>query len=517
VVLAAVDASLRWTAMQFSFGPDLAQVNYDLRLRLGEQLRLMPLQKLSQRRAGDLGAVLSSSVEDGIAPFGSLSGVIIRIIVVPLVAIAATFAIDWRLAVAMIVLVVLAFPVYYWRRKGAGHGMHGMAKAHADTEADIIEYIQGLPVLRATSQTGKQAVKLQAAFTNLRELQKKGSIKALWPSLTFSSLTEIGLMGLLGFSVYLVLNGDVAVAPLAALLVIATRFSEPLSLFASLTVVFDFMEAGLRRIDELLAVDPLKVHEAANLDETFDIRFDNVTFEYHEAAGNDNAALRTCSFSLPQGSLTALVGPSGSGKTTITRLIMRYDDPQSGSVEVGGVDIRNLQPDDLMKHISVVFQDVYLFNESILENIRMGDPDASDEEVKEAAKKANCHEFVSRLPDGYATNVGDIGGSLSGGERQRISIARAILKDAPIVILDEPTAALDTESEVAVQRAIDTLVKDRTVIVIAHRLSTIVGANQILVLDKGELVEQGDHETLLSGSGRYKAMWDAQQSTKSWH
>ncbi|MEO1141921.1 MAG: ABC transporter transmembrane domain-containing protein, partial [Pseudomonadota bacterium] len=165
VVLALIDAVLRWFAMQFSFGADLAKVNYELRLRLGEQLRLMPLQSLSQRRAGDLGAVLSSSVEDSIAQFGQLSAIIMRIMVVPTVAIAATFAIDWRMALTMLILVLLAVPVYYWKRRGSGRGMHALAKAHADTEADIIEYIQGLPVLRATSQTGKQAAKLQAAFT----------------------------------------------------------------------------------------------------------------------------------------------------------------------------------------------------------------------------------------------------------------------------------------------------------------------------------------------------------------
>ena len=170
-----------------------------------------------------------------------------------------------------------------------------------------------------------------------------------------------------------------------------------------------------------------------------------------------------------------------------------------------------------MRLISMVFQDVYLFNDTIAENIRMGKPQASDQEVLAAAEKANCHGFISRLPDGYDTKVGDIGGSLSGGERQRISIARAILKDAPIVILDEPTAALDTESEVMVQRAIDTLVKDHTLIVIAHRLSTVKGADQILVLDEGHLVEQGRHEQLLEKKGRYHAMWSAQQGDKVWH
>ena len=517
VLLAAVDAALRWTAMRFSFGADLAKMNYNLRLRLGEQLRIIPLQALSKRRAGDLGAVLSSSVEDSMAPAGQLSAVIIRIIVVPLVAIAATFFVNWKMALAMIALIFLAAPIYYWRRRGTGRGLHGLARAHARAEADIVEYIQGLPVLRATSQTGKQAKKLQSAFDDLQDRQRKGSIKGLRSSLAFSSLIEIGLVALLGLGIYYVLSGGPEIASIAALLVIATRFSEPLSLFASLMAVFDQMEGGLRRIDELLSIKPLSSHPDAAVKDAFDIQFENVTFEYASVEAQEKAALRDVNFVLPQGTLTALVGPSGSGKTTITRLIMRYDDPKAGTIRIGGVDIRDLTSASLMKHISVVFQDVYLFIESILENIRMGNPDASNEQVEAAARKANCHEFVTRLPDGYATNVGDIGGTLSGGERQRVSIARAILKDAPIVILDEPTAALDTESEVAVQRAIDALVKDRTVIVIAHRLSTIVGANQILVLVDGQLAEHGQHEQLLDQNGRYHAMWTAQQTAKSWH
>ena len=372
-------------------------------------------------------------------------------------------------------------------------------------------------MLRATAQTGKQAKKLQAAFDDLQDRQKKDSIKGLWPSLAFNSLTEIGLVALLGMGVYYVLNGGLEIASIAALLVIAIRFSEPLSLFASLMAVFDLMEGGLRRIDELLSIKPLPSSPDSELKDVFDISFEDVTFEYSGGEAQEKVALRNVNFALPQGSLTALVGPSGSGKTTITRLMMRYDDPNAGAIRIGGVNIRDLTSDSLMQHISVVFQDVYLFNESVLENIRMGNPDASDEQVEAAAHKANCHEFVTRLPDGYATNVGDIGSTLSGGERQRISIARAILKDAPIVILDEPTAALDTESEVAVQRAINALVRDRTVIVIAHRLSTIVGANQILVLEDGQLVEQGGHTYLLNQKGRYQAMWTAQQTAKSWH
>jgi ATP-binding cassette subfamily B protein len=198
-------------------------------------------------------------------------------------------------------------------------------------------------------------------------------------------------------------------------------------------------------------------------------------------------------------------------------MIMRYADPQSGTIKIGGVNIKNMTPEDLMKNISVVFQDVYLFDDTIINNIRMANPNATDKEVEDAANSAYCHEFISRLPQGYETKVGDIGGSLSGGEKQRISIARAILKNAPIVILDEPTAALDTESEVAVQRAIDKLVEDKTVIVIAHRLSTIAGADTILVVDNGQIVESGTHDKLVKENGRYFSMYSAQQRIKDWH
>ena len=197
--------------------------------------------------------------------------------------------------------------------------------------------------------------------------------------------------------------------------------------------------------------------------------------------------------------------------------MMRYADPQRGTIKIGGADIRCMSQEYLLSKFAVVFQDVYLFDESIMENIRMAKPDASDEEVKIAARAAYCHEFIERLSDGYETVVGDIGGSLSGGERQRISIARAILKDAPIVILDEPTAALDTESELAVQKAIDALVADKTIIVIAHRLSTIAGADQVLVIDESQLVEQGIHKDLLEKGGRYSDLWQAQLRSKKWN
>ena len=308
-----------------------------------------------------------------------------------------------------------------------------------------------------------------------------------------------------------VTQGQLDLTTLAAVTIMLVRFAEPLALVFIMTGIIEHIETALIQIDELLAIEPLPQQTPAQVPQQFDIRFDDVTFAYEA-----RPVLSGFSATLPARSMTALVGPSGGGKTTVTRLLMRHADPQHGTVTIGGVDVRAIEPERLNRLVSVVFQDVYLFDDTVLANIRMARPEATDAEVHAAARAAHCLEFIERLPQGWNTRIGETGGRLSGGERQRLSIARALLKDAPIVVLDEPTAALDTESERAVQRAIETLVKNRTVIVIAHRLSTIAGAGQIIVVDQGKALETGTHEALLAGNGRYAALWAAQQRAKQW-
>jgi len=243
----------------------------------------------------------------------------------------------------------------------------------------------------------------------------------------------------------------------------------------------------------------------------YDIKFSDVCFSYDK-----KQILNNISFDIYEGSTTAIVGPSGSGKTTICNLIARFYDVNSGSITIGGHNIKDITCDSLLKNISMVFQKVYLFNDSIKNNILFGNPSANDEEIIEASKKAHCHDFISKLPNGYDTIIGDAGATLSGGEKQRISIARAILKDAPIVILDEATASIDPENEHLIQKAISSLTKGKTVIVIAHRLATIQDSDQILVIDNGRVVQQGTHRELVAQDGTYKRFIDIKESAEGW-
>jgi ATP-binding cassette subfamily B protein IrtB len=510
--LVLIEGLLRWRELDFAWLTS-TEVAHETRLRLAEQLRRMPLQDLNQRQSGDLNVVMSGNVSEIVLWIGSLATLIIQTLVVPLVTVVVTLFIDWRLALALGVTFPLAVPIYRYVRSLVKTMLREVADTDAETASRLVEYAQGLPVLRATRQVGEQSQRLQTALDNQRAVQVKGQRLMNLPQIAMATLVEVGIIVVIGLGTLFILQGSLSIATLFALVVIAMRFTEPLTQLTGLAGILDLMEISLERIEAVMATPPLAVQPPPAPLTRFDITFEQVSFRY---ADQTEWALREVAFQVPERSLTALVGPSGSGKTTITRLISRFADVQEGAIRIGGVDIRQVEPAVLMRSLSVVFQDVYLFDDTILNNIRMAKPDATDAEVAAAAQAANCHEFISRLPQSYNTQVGEIGGALSGGERQRISIARAMLKDAPIVLLDEPTSALDSESEVTVQRAIDQLVVDKTVIVIAHRLSTVVGADQILVLEHGQIVAQGTHRDLLQQPGRYAAMWAVQQQSQGW-
>ncbi|NVJ54536.1 MAG: ABC transporter ATP-binding protein [Campylobacteraceae bacterium] len=512
-ILSLISFFFRWLASGFQYSKDIVQITHDLRVKLGEKIKTMPLQSLYKYRTGELNSILAQNVDESILHMGIVSGMFFEVLVVPLVIIIATFFIDPSMAIALLIALPFAVPIYYWSRKKTRWDKTEGIKAHSELEANTVEYIQGLPILRAVNQVGENAKNLQKSIINLREVQKKSVFASTIPMIIMNTLIEFIFLFVLVLGTLLITKADFNIGALIALLIILGRLSEPLANFLAVAGVLDIMEASFKQIQKLLDIKEFFIKEPKQKPEKFDIEFENVDFAYE---GNKKSALKGVNLQIQDKSLTAIVGPSGSGKTTITKLIMRYDDPQNGMVKIGGVDIRSMKQTTLMHYISVVFQDVYLFDDTILNNIRMGRPKASDEEVLAASKAAFCHEFVSRLPYGYETKVGEIGGSLSGGERQRISIARAILKDAPIVILDEPTSALDTQSEVAVQNALDELIKDKTVIVIAHRLSTVAHADNIIVVENGAIKEHGSHQELINKKDKYYSMFQAQQRVKKW-
>ena len=512
--LMLVSLTIRWWAQGFDYRGDMVANTHELRTLMGEQLRRMPLQRLQEKRAGEVNATLLGSVDENLSYLLTVAAMMAHALITPVVVALVALYFDWRMGLILLLVFPLLIPLYRWRRPAYGVGTRILADANERTSSDIFEYTQGLPVLRSACCTGEKAEHLKASFLHLENIQTIGQQKGAKPNLILATVMELAVLLLVFAGTLFVVQGSLDIAILAALIVIVVRFGEPLATFVLYAKVIDLMEAALGKIDALLSIEPLPQQEPAQIPDSFEIGFEGVNFSY---ANTEVPILRDLHIRLPARRLTALVGSSGSGKTTITRLLMRHADPQAGCIKIGDVDIRAITPERLNGLISVVFQDVYLFDDSIMANIRMARPDASDDEVQAAARAAYCHEFITRLPEGYQTRVGDIGGRFSGGERQRISIARAMLKDAPIVILDEPTAALDTESEVAVQTAIDALVRERTVIVIAHRLSTIAAADQILVIDGGTLLESGKHHELLAREGRYARMWQAQQSTKDWH
>ncbi|MEM7793982.1 MAG: ABC transporter ATP-binding protein [Cyanobacteria bacterium P01_C01_bin.118] len=510
--LVMIEGGLRWREMDFEWLTS-ADMAHELRCRLAEKLRQMPLEELSQRQSGDLNIVMSGNVSEIVLWIGSLATLTIQTVIVPLMTVLVTFFIDWRLAISLLLTFPLAIPIYRYTRDLVKVSLRETAVADAQAASRIVEYAQGLPVLKSTGQVGARSELLQTALEHQRQVQTKGERLMTLPLVSVSTLVEAGILVLISLGILFIFQGSLSIPVLLALIVIAMRFTEPLSLLLGLTSILDLMEVGIERVQAIMAIPALPILAPATQLTQFDIAFDNVSFHY---AQQQEWALKNVSFQLPPKSLTALVGPSGSGKTTITRLITRFADAQQGAIRIGGVDVRQVDPSHLMRAISVVFQDVYLFDDTILNNIRMAKPEATDVEVEAAARAANCHDFIMRLAHGYDTRIGEIGGTLSGGERQRVSIARAILKDAPIVLLDEPTSALDTESEVAVQTAINRLIANKTVIVIAHRLSTVADADLILVLEDGEIVEQGTSWELLNQKGRYASLWNAQQQSQGW-
>lgn len=479
------------------------------RLSLAEHLRKLSLGFLSRRDPGDLSSMLITDfmmAETGISHhLPQLMGAV----VMPVLAFASLIWIDWRMAVSMFAALPLALLVL-WASTKAQRKLSGrqiQAKINAGNRLE--EYLQGIRVMKAYNLLGDRFVRLRDAFAELRRACIRQEA-LLGPFVLLSiTLVRAGLTMMVLCGTYLLLGGQLSILVFVLFLVVGSRVFDPLTSALTNFTEFRYFSIAGGRILSLMNEPEMKGEQQSPA--AGDIRFEHVSFAYQ-----DKEVLHDINITLPKNSLTALVGPSGSGKSTVMKLCARFYDPQKGCIFFNGVPMNEINPESLMSHISMVFQDVYLFQDTIRNNIRFGKTDATEEEIIAAAKKACCHDFIMRLPKGYDTLVGEGGCTLSGGEKQRISIARAMLKDAQIILLDEATASLDPENEVEVQKAIDALIKGHTVIAIAHRLKTIKDADQIIVLDNGRIKEKGTHETLMQAEGLYAQLWNIQEQISGW-
>lgn len=515
-ILAAVSlpiVALAFAAHRYEYGKTYVtayEASEEKRTELAEHLRRLPLNFFGKKDLTEITVNMMSDCGTIEQSFSSIipqfGGTLINL----LLTCALLSIFDWRMALAIFVSVPVSFGFMLLCRR-----MHSrIGKTHLQSKLDaseqMQEYLEGIKVIKAFGMGGERFRSLEEAYRGLMKVSMK--TEAINGSLTTASmmLLRFGIPITIFTGLNLVTAGSLELIYLLVFLVFSSRIytslSTPLALWGDLL----YSLLSIKRIGAVYEETPMTGRDDISL-QNYDIKFENVTFRYQE-----KNVIKSASFRIPQGKVTALVGPSGSGKSTLSRLIARFWDVNEGKILIGGTDIRQIDPECLLTWISFVFQDVVLFNDTIYNNIAIGKAGATREEVERAAQLANCHGFVSRLPQGYETVTGENGCTLSGGERQRISIARALLKDAPIVLLDEATASLDPENELEIQEAISQLIREKTVVVIAHRLRTIAGADNIVVLKDGHVVEQGSGVELLKTGGLYARLFGIQQQNAGW-
>ena len=437
--------------------------------------------------------------------------------VAPVVLLAILFVFDWRFGLASFIAIIIAFGIQMIVMGSSNSElMSKLQKNTADMTEATVEYVRGMPVLKAFGQTAHSFKQLKGAITAYTKFMLKYTMK--WKNSTASFMTLINNIYLFLIPVGILIGKATSdyndfLLNFIFYLILAPAIASVLHKFLYVSSSSMRVSGGVESFDEMMALPELVETRQGKEPSDGTVSFQDVSFSYSR---DDTLALSDVSFTAREGGVTAIVGTSGGGKSTIAHLIPRFWDVSKGRICIGDVDIREMTERDLMRQVSLVFQDVYLFNQSIRDNIKIGIPEASDEEVVRAAKAACCDEFIESLPNGYDTVLGEGGVHLSGGEAQRISIARAIIRNTPILVLDEATAFADPENERLIQTALRKLMKGRTVIIIAHRLGIIKDADNILVMDKGKLVESGTHSDLLQAKGVYSDMWMRYTQSLEW-
>ena len=476
----------------------------NIRTHLTAKLARVPMGFILDTPSGKFKTMLVDTIEKLELPLAHMIPELTANILIPVLMLIYFFCLDWRLALISFATFPLGLICYMGMMKDYEKRYAKVLVAGKNMDAATVEYISGIEVIKAFNQSSTSYKKYTDAIKE-NEASKSEWFRKTNPYYAAGiAIAPSSLLGVLPLGSLFFINGSITAGNFISCIILSLGLIAPLIQALRYTDSFAMVDSTVKEIAGLLEMEEMNRPEEEVKLKNDEIEFSDVSFSY-----GDTEVLNNISFKTVTNGITAFVGPSGSGKSTIARLIASFWETSEGSVKIGGQDVRNLPLSQVMKEIAYVSQDNYLFHLSIKENIRIGKPDATDEEIVKAAKKASCHDFIMSLPDGYNTVVGDSGDTLSGGERQRITIARALLKDSPIVLLDEATAYSDPDNEAEIQKSINELIKSKTVIMIAHRLSTIINADNILVMDNGRIESQGTHKELLSNSPVYKELWEA--------
>lgn len=507
-ILAGVIVKNKSTMLQTEGGYESCA---DKRMEIAEHMRYLPMGYFNSNSLGYITSVTTNTMEH-------LSDMATRVVMMTtqgflttsLIAVMMLFF-DYRVGIIVLAGFLVYLSINAILQNHAGTIAHEKDVADSHMVDVILEYIQGMPEIKAFSIAGQSNKKLTKAIEACEKVSMGLEIKCI-PLMTLQNfITKMLGVLICMVSIYFYTHGNMELSICVMMLISSFLLYSSLDTAGSFSALLRYVEACVDKADKILNLEAMDVEGGEICPENFDIELENIEFSYEQRKIIDGVSLH-----IKEGTTTAIVGPSGSGKTTLCNLMARFWDVQKGVVKLGGVNVKDYSIDSLMKNFSFVFQRVYLFEDTIANNIRFGYPQASMEQVMEAAKKACCHDFIMKLPDGYNTVIGEGGTSLSGGEKQRISIARAIMKNAPIIILDEATANVDPENEKELVEAIDALTREKTIIMIAHRLKTVRNADNILVVDQGKIVAQGRHEELVKKDGIYRRFINARELAGSW-
>lgn len=484
---------------------------YERRLEAGERLKKAPMGYYSEKNLGEIQMTLTTDMNALESSAMSVVENILGSLIYAAICTLVLLLFNWKIGLITLAGLAIGMILLNVIQNGAEKAMPMRFHAQEEMTERTLEFVQGNMVMRlfGTGQDGLNRVK--EAFQKKQKADIHLENSAIWPINFYKYVFRLASCGVVLIAALLYVQQEMSFPICVMFLFAAFLVYSQMDGLASNIALLRIVDNSLEQVESVLHIPKMPGNEAVNKIQNYDIELQNISFGYDK-----RPIIQDVSLKIPERSVTAIVGPSGSGKTTLCNLIARFWDVQKGAILIGGKNVKDIEPDELMKLMSIVFQNVYLFHDTIENNIKFGRPDATHEAVVEAARRACCHDFIEKLPNAYQTVIGEGGSTLSGGEKQRISIARAILKDAPIVILDEATSSVDPENQHILLTAINELTKGKTLIIIAHRLSTIRNADQIVVLDGGRIVQQGTHKTLIQQDGVYRRFVQIRKTTFSW-